>query len=288
MQSRSKCGKVDQMLELENPSDPEQSSFSEADIRDLTQAKILLENPGLTARLASVVGTPLERGIEMLPAKWSAVVHQTVQSALFRALDVALFSIKASPRSVRSDIFHKAMAGASGGIGGAFGLIALPLELPFSTALILRSIADIARSEGHNLDDPEVKMSCLEVFAFGGKSRDDDAAEGMYWVVRAALGKAVSEAASYYVTQKGIIRKSAPAMVRLITNISARFGIIVSEQVAAKAVPVLGAAGGSAINILFMDHFQDMARGHFIVKRLERKHGRAQVEELYRQIAIPV
>lgn len=29
----------------------------------------------------------------------------------------------------------------------------LPVELPFSTAIMLRSIADIARSEGEDLDD---------------------------------------------------------------------------------------------------------------------------------------
>jgi hypothetical protein len=30
-----------------------------------------------------------------------------------------------------------------------------------------------------------------------------------------------------------------------------------------------------------MDHFQDMARGHFIVRKLERKHGKEPIENLY-------
>ena len=72
--------------------------------------------------------------------------------------------------------------------------------------------------------------------------------------------------------------------MRLVTAIAARFGVIVSEQVAAKAVPVIGAASGSVINILFMDHFQDMARGHFIVKRLETKYGVARIKEVYEQL----
>jgi len=76
--------------------------------------------------------------------------------------------------------------------------------------------------------------------------------------------------------------------VRLITSIASRFGIIVSEQVAAKAVPIVGAAGGSIINVLFMNHFQEMARGHFIVKRLERKYGTQRVEAAYNQLAVPV
>jgi hypothetical protein len=130
-------------------------------------------------------------------------------------------------------------------------------------------------------------VSCLEVFALGSRSNTDDTADSAYWAVRAALSKAVSEAAAYF-AQKGVFEGSAPAVVRLIAAISSRFGIIVSEQLAAKAVPVVGAAGGSIINVLFMSHFQDMARGHFIVKRLEKKYGADRVREVYSTIGVPL
>ena len=52
---------------------------------------------------------------------------------------------------------------------------------------------------------------------------------------------------------------------------------------AAQAVPVIGAAGGALINTLFMDHFQDMAHGHFTVRRLERKYGEEVVKLAYEQ-----
>jgi hypothetical protein len=58
----------------------------------------------------------------------------------------------------------------SGAIGGAFGLTALAVELPLSTAIMLRSIADIARSEGEDLTMVESRLACLEVFALGGRS----------------------------------------------------------------------------------------------------------------------
>jgi len=67
------------------------------------------------------------------------------------------------------------------------------MSMPFSTCIILRSIADIARSEGHNIALLEVKLACLEVLALGGKSPRDDAAESGYWMVRGALAKSVSE-----------------------------------------------------------------------------------------------
>jgi hypothetical protein len=69
--------------------------------------------------------------------------------------------------------------------------------------------------------------------------------------------------------------------MRLITAIAARFGIVVSEKAAAQAVPVLGAAGGALINTIFIDHFQDTARGHFIVRRLERNYGQDLVRQEY-------
>lgn len=99
-------------------------------------------------------------------------------------------------------------------------------------------------------------------------------------MIRAALAKAVSEAAEY-IAERGIAKETAPALVRLIAMISARFGIVVSEKAAAIAVPAIGAVGGAVVNTLFMDHFQKMAQGHFTVRRLERKYGEDAVRTAY-------
>ena len=261
--------------------------LSSVELKDLIHAKKLLENPGLTARLANVIGVPIERGFAMLPKGWTTSVHKAVRVALTRALEIAVTTINPRSRRRGSEFLHKVMVGASGGVGGAFGLPALVFELPISTTIMLRSIADIARTEGHDVNDIETKLNCLEVFALGGRSQKDDASESSYWAVRTALSRAVAEAASYF-AEKGMLEKSAPAVARLISSIASRFGVVVSEQVAAKAVPVIGAAGGSLVNVLFMDHFQNMARGHFIVKRLESKYGGAAIRELYESIAMPL
>ena len=76
-------------------------------------------------------------------------------------------------------------------------------------------------------------------------------------------------------------KSGAPALLRLITLIASRFGIVVSQKTAAQMVPVLGAAGGALINTLFIGHYQDMARGHFIVRRLEKIHGSEPVRIAY-------
>ena len=153
---------------------------------DLSYAKGLLENPGLTARLASVVGAPIEKGLALLPQGWSGTVQKAVRSALFRALDLAVTTLNPRSRRRASEFFHKVMVGASGGVGGAFGLPALVFELPISTTIMLRSIAEIARTEGHDLNEISTKLDCLEVFALGGRTRSDDSTESTYWAVRTA------------------------------------------------------------------------------------------------------
>ncbi len=69
----------------------------------------------------------------------------------------------------------------SGAVGGFFGLPGLIIELPISTTLMLRSIADIARSEGEDLSSFDAHLACITVFALGGRSRDDNAAETAYY-----------------------------------------------------------------------------------------------------------
>ena len=237
--------------------------------------------------MANLLGGPIEKGFELLPKGWSETVHKATKAALLKSLQVAVSTLGRNTRKRSSERFHKLLVGASGGLGGAFGLVALPIELPISTTIMLRSIADIARSEGHPIGALATKLSCLEVFALGGRSQADNAAESGYWAVRMTLAKAISEAASY-IAERGIIEESAPAIVRLLASIASRFGVVVSEQVAAKSVPVVGAAAGSSINVLFIDHFQDMARGHFIVKRLEARHGSEMVRNAYDTLAIPL
>lgn len=173
------------------------------------------------------------------------------------------------------------VAAATGAAGGAFGISALAIELPISTAVILRSIAAIAAAEGENPRHLETKLDCLQVFAFGSqKTSKDNATESGYFATRAAMAKAVSEAATY-LAKKGLTKASAPALVRLVALIGSRFGIVVSQKAAAQMIPILGAAGGATINALFIEHYQQMAMGHFIVRRLEKIHGAEPVRLAY-------
>lgn len=249
------------------------------DLEDLRLAKDLLENISLAAKIAGAIGRPLEIGLEALPPKVSEMVGQATRAALYRAMDFALRTMDGGSRP-SADLFHKVAVFATGVGGGAFGLAGLPVELPVSTTIMLRSIADVARSQGERIHMPESKLACMEVFALGGRTREDDSAEVGYFAVRAALARTVTEAAQY-LAERGMAAHGAPPIIRFITQVASRFGVTVSEKLAAQAVPIAGAAGAAFLNLLFMDHYQDMAKGHFIVRRLERAYSHEVIRTAY-------
>ena len=255
--------------------------MTEEELSDLARAVSLLESRGFASRLAAMFGSQVEAIGQVLPSSARGVVVNATESALRVALRVAVASLDTSSRSKASNRLHKAAAAASGAIGGAFGIGALALELPISTTILLRSIAEIAREEGEDLTRPEASLACFEVFALGG-SREDAAIEGGYLAVRAALARSVGDSARF-ILQQGF-GETAPAMVRLISQVASRFGVSVSQKLAAQAVPIIGAVGGAAVNAAFADHFQTMAKGHFIVRRLERAHGAEAVAFEYRRL----
>jgi hypothetical protein len=254
------------------------------DLEDLHQAVELLENPSFIARITDLIGQPLEQFIDFLPSKTSDRLQVSVRASLEKLLNVAVRTMDHRDHRPATELRHKMATAVSGAVGGFFGAPALAAELPVTTSIILRSIADIARSEGEDVRAVEVRLACLEVFALGGSSAADDASETGYFAVRAGMAKVMADAAKY-IAERGLAAEGGPVVARFIAAIAARFSTVVSEKVAAQAVPVLGAVGGASINVLFMNHFQDVARGHFTVRRLERRYGPERVREAYRQIA---
>jgi hypothetical protein len=239
---------------------------------DLRRAIACLEGVSFAQRLTDAIGRPIGALSRGLPLPGRRIVAHASERALRAALKLALRTIDTKRAANSAARAHKLAAVASGALGGAFGLAALPVELPVSTTILLRSVAEIAREEGEDLSAPQAALACLEVFALGGEEQEEAFFESGYFAARAVLAKSVTDSARFVASQ-GLGAQAAPAVVRLISQIAARFGVIVSEKVAAQAAPVLGAIGGAAVNAAFAEHFQTLARGHFIVRRLERTYG---------------
>lgn len=254
-----------------------------ADHADLVRAIDALERPSLAARLADYAGQPVNRLMRFMPRVASPALKRAVAAALDRCLRAAIQSLDDDPSPASPSWLPTAITGVTGGLSGVFGIAALAVELPVTTTVMLRAIADVARQQGEDLGTVEARLACLEVFALGG-SRPAGIDELGYFSTRAVLAKLSGDAASFLL-RRGVADASAPALTRFVAEIAARYGLVVSERAAAGAVPILGAVTGAAINVVFMDHFLRVARGHFTIRRLERQYGAPAVRRRYDALA---
>ena len=274
---------------MEPISIPPATTLSQDDRDALWRAKQVLESPSLTMKLTGMLGAPVEKMIARLPDFATGKINDATQLALRKCLNIALRTLGKPPApdaepDKPSNLLHKLAVATTGAAGGAFGFLALPVELPVTTTLIFRSVCDIARSEGEDLGSVDTQLQCLAVLGMGGNpdKQEEDADLG-YFVLRGALAQAISKASSD-ITTKGIAAHSSAAVFKLVQTVASRFSVQVTEQMAAKSIPAIGAVLGATVNTLFIDHFQQMAHGHFTVRRLERKYGPVAVQAAYQAI----
>ncbi|MDO9710855.1 EcsC family protein [Paracraurococcus lichenis] len=245
-------------------------------LAELDAAVVVLEGTSLPVRLAALVGGSVEALKRRLPEVAQRGLDGAVRRALGAAMQAALRSgPDRRPGRLPKEWLHRGLLAASGAAGGALGLVGTLAELPVSTTLLLRQVAAIAAEQGEDLTDPQVQAECLKVFALGGRSPSDDEAESGYFALRLALAEAV---------QTAVGRGVAQFLPGFLGAIAARFGAPVALKLSAQAAPVVGAAGGAAINLAFLEHFRAIARAHFTVRRLERRHGPALVRAAYERL----
>ena len=264
--------------------------ISSSDLDALNEAYWLLENPSLAIRLSSAIGMPVEAVAKQLSEKAPKAVVDLVQNSTRKAIEFVMLNTvrtltgeEPTPANLG---LHKAAVATTGAVAGFFGLETLIIELPITTGIMFRSIVDIARAEGESPKDNETILNAMQVFAIGsGMSDKDDAAETSYYGARLALSKAVTDALQYVIAN-GIGNASAPVLVRFVAAIASRFGVVVTQKAVAQSLPIIGAVGGGLVNTMFISHFQDIARGHFVIRRLERHYGVDTVQDAYQRMAI--
>jgi len=254
--------------------------LSDRDHRALVRAFGALEHPSFAARASSVLGMPIDQALRLLPRRWYRGVRAGAEAAVERALGVAIRSLGTEPPAGAHADVHRLLAAGTGAAGGFFGLPALLLELPVTTVVMLRAVADIAHSQGEDLADPAARLACLEVFALGGSAHEAAYAEIGYYEVRTGLALHFATVAAR-VAERGVAAETLPGSVALVRAVAARFGVVVSDKAALQLVPVMGAAAGALVNTVFMRHFQNVAEGHFTVRRLERAYGSDAVAQAY-------
>lgn len=259
------------------------TGLTDQEMMQLRWAYKNLEHPSLAARLSNLLAEPIEEAISLLPMAWKKRLDKVLRANSYRTVRLAIFTMNLDGNIRPQNRVHKLFAMCTGAAGGFFGPLTLVAELPITTTLILRSIANIARTHGEDLTDLGTRMACVQVFALGARTSDDEMADTGYYALRTILGLHFErDILQYTANAHG---PHIPAFIELTQAIASRFGVLISDKVALQMVPIAGAASGATINYLFMKHFQDVATGHFVVRRLERKYGSDLVKNLYQSLA---
>lgn len=263
-------------------------SFEKLSIEDratLLLAKQNMEQIGWAMQGLNQLGNVIEKRLDLLPTKQQQWLQKISYKVLYSVVKSNLLSMKnKKEKKVPLNTLYKAMVTSSGAIGGAFGATAFAVDLGLTTKLMMRSIMDIARSEGENIEELDTQLACLQVFALGGKTKHDDSLDTGYFATRIALNAAVKGSSSTLI--EGFLVGASSPILKLISIIASRFSIQVSEKFVAQAIPVVGAVGGAGINLAFIQHFQNMAQAHFSIRRLERKYGEALIKESYENMVV--
>jgi hypothetical protein len=258
------------------------------------EAANFLDNPGFAIRAMNLLGQPLDAMQKKLPEPVRDKIGEIVQKSLQTALIAAIQTVhtkgdafqwqKTLENSRKTARLHTATVAVAGAVGGLFGLIALPVELPLSTSMMLRGISDVAAHWGMDLKDPDVQLQCLYVFTLGSlQNAEDDDTESNYLSSRLAFEQMIRAASAYMAKRsaKEILRAfdtgAAPALIKLIARIARSFELALTEKLVAESVPLIGAIGGATINAIFCDYFVEAARYHFGLLYLERRYGKEAV-----------
>jgi len=182
------------------------------------------ENVGV--RLISTLGRPADRALARLPQSARAPVEEAVMLALGRAMDVA-----AASRGLLGD--HRgwvtaATAGAAGAVGGFGGAAVAMAEVPVSITVMMRGVQAVAARHGHDPSEEQTRKDCLLAFAAAGPLQQGRGGDLNFLASRMTLSGRTLQSAI------GLVAPQLP------------MGI--GRKLAARAVPVLGAATGAARN----------------------------------------
>jgi hypothetical protein len=264
-----------------DPSMPSESQHIEpSDLRRLSRAVTLLEKSSLATMLAQALGRPVTAILGSLPNIANVAIQKAAQKSIQMCLRIAVRPTSPNSLLTLAGRYPRLISGITGAIGGFAGLPGVAIELPVTTLVMFQSIAGIAAEEGEDLSNPDARLACLEVFALGTSGKSVAKSESVYYAARNSLAQSLEEA-SNYVLRRGTAQQTAPLLVQFASAIAARFGLLVSEELAAAAIPVVGAVSGAALNVVFMQHFNNIAHGHFAVRALERKYGETTIREQF-------
>lgn len=201
---------------------------------------------GVGIRLLNAIGGQAEDLTRRLPAAVQAGLGVATEQALTLAMQGADRSRRVlGDQPVWVNTAALSAMGAAGGFGGLKGTL---LELPATTALLLRAIQGVSGAYGFDPSAQTTRFDCVRVLAAAGPLAHDDGSDLGFYSLRLTL--------------------TGSALQSLISAVAPRLSVVMGQKLAAQAVPVLGAVAGASSNYVYARYYQQIAHVHFGLRRL--------------------
>src|SRR5262245_2181554 len=147
-------------------------------------------------------------------------------------------------------------------------------DITTSMTLLSRHTCRLATAYGFPSNKPEYFPHLVAAMA----PQTDDADEG-YLALKTAVVTSIRESSQFIsrmagvVVDRQILEREAPQMIRLITYVADRLGVVVTQKELGILVPVAGAVLNTSINLAFQQVGHQTAKDYFRRLILEERYG---------------
>jgi hypothetical protein len=147
-------------------------------------------------------------------------------------------------------------------------------DVTSSMTLLSRHTCRIASVYGFSSKLPENLPHVIAAMAPQTEATDEG-----YLAIKTAVVTSIREAGQFMsrtagvVMDRKVLEREAPQMIRLITYVADRLGVVVTQKELGILVPVAGAVLNSSINIAFQQLGHQLAKDYFRRLILEERYG---------------
>ena len=214
------------------------------------------------------VATHADGALDILPSAVRVRAEKITEAALISALGAAARTRNGVLPDISAQANNAVTAamGAGGGLGGIGTALA---ELPFTVTMLMRAISGIAAEHGFEPTTDALKADCVAVFTSAGPAVSDDGADLAFLTTRLSV--------------------TGASLQTLIAAVAPRLLAALGPKIAAQSVPLLGAAAGASINLVYTQYYQEMAHIRFGMKNfaLENALNEAELANRLAQLIAP-
>src|SRR5206468_3825187 len=157
-------------------------------------------------------------------------------------------------------------------------------DVTSSMTLLSRHTCRIATTYGYSSRNPENLPHLVAAMAPHADSSDEG-----YLALKTAVVTSIRESGQFMARTAGMVmdrqllEREAPQMIRLITYVADRLGIVITQKELGILVPIVGAVLNSSINVAFQQVGHQTAKDYFRRVILEDRYGEELVSYAIQQ-----